>query len=437
MKLELVTFPVKDVRFSKKTSYNNGILEIDKEELIALVSEDKMLASADLDVTFPNEHTRIVNVADVVEPRIKVSGPGCVFPGILGRVETVGQGRTHRLSGTAVVTSVRYDPTVKTGTGTANFSMIDMWGPCTNWTPFSSTINVVTSLKLVDGVTELDAHNTVQLAEFKVARRLAETTKQEFPEGIETFELREVDPLLPRIIYILTTLSMSNDPRPTVTFYGLPVQESLPVLIHPNEIIDGVLTRDACHGNPIWLSTTWGFQNNPLVFRLLREHGKKLNFIGVLYQRTRFESEHGKHVTAQSTSQLAKLLRADGVVITNSTPSGNNLMDLMWTVQACEKRGVKTVLLTPEGGISPSDPPFPFCVLEANAMVSTGCYIERGELDLLSPTKVIGVERGQHIWFLMGGRSFSPWDKMTGVAPLVFTDGIDWTGIMHNTLEEY
>jgi hypothetical protein len=47
------------------------------------------------------------------------------------------------------------------------------------------------------------------------------------------------------------------------------------------------------------------------------------------------------------------------------------------------------------------------------------------------------VEKDQQVWFLMGGRSFSPWDKMTDVAPLVFTDGIDWTGIMHNTLEEY
>jgi glycine reductase len=254
---------------------------------------------------------------------------------------------------------------------------------------------------------------------------------------MEIFELGEVDPSLPRIIYILTTLSMSNDPRPTVIFYGLPVLESLPVFIHPNEIIDGVLTRDACHGNPIWLSTTWGFLNNPVVFGLLREHGKRLNFLGVILQRTRFESEHGKHVTAQSTSQLARLLRADGAIITNSTPSGNNLMDLMWTVEGCERKGVKTVLLTPEGGISPIDPPFPFYVPEANAMVSTGCYIERGEIELPVPSKVIGIDKDQPIWFLMGGQLFSPWDKLTDIAPLIFTDGIDWTGNMHNILKEY
>ena len=33
MKLELAEFPVKDVQFSKQTGYNNGVLEVDKDEL--------------------------------------------------------------------------------------------------------------------------------------------------------------------------------------------------------------------------------------------------------------------------------------------------------------------------------------------------------------------------------------------------------------------
>ena len=66
MKLELASFPVEDVKFSKQTSYNNGVLEIDKEELVALILRDSKIASADLDIAFPGEQTRIVKVRDAV-----------------------------------------------------------------------------------------------------------------------------------------------------------------------------------------------------------------------------------------------------------------------------------------------------------------------------------------------------------------------------------
>ena len=94
MKLELTTYPVTKVQWSHQTCYRDGLLEIDKAELLATVLEDKKIISADLDIALPGEETRIVNVRDVVEARIKVTGPGCVFPGILGPVETVEPGAT-------------------------------------------------------------------------------------------------------------------------------------------------------------------------------------------------------------------------------------------------------------------------------------------------------------------------------------------------------
>ena len=41
MRLEFASFPVKDVRFGKQTGYNNGVLEINKAELVALVTASK------------------------------------------------------------------------------------------------------------------------------------------------------------------------------------------------------------------------------------------------------------------------------------------------------------------------------------------------------------------------------------------------------------
>jgi len=88
-------------------------------------------------------------------------------------------------------------------------------------------------------------------------------------------------------------------------------------------------------------------------------------------------------------SQMARLLRADGAILTRIVTSGANFIDVMLTVQACEKKGVKTVLLTPEwGGKDGADLPLVFYVPEATAMVSTGSF-ER-DVKLGAPTKVIG-----------------------------------------------
>jgi len=59
-----------------------------------------------LDLARPGESVRVVNVIDVIEPRVTVSGPGVAYPGVCGRsMEPVGQGRTLRLTGAAVTRS--------------------------------------------------------------------------------------------------------------------------------------------------------------------------------------------------------------------------------------------------------------------------------------------------------------------------------------------
>ena len=434
MKLALATFPVKDVQFSGQTSYNDRVLEINKEELAALILEDKRISSADLDVAFPGEQTRIVNIRDVIEPRVKVSGPGCVFPGILGPVETVGDGRTHRLSGVTVMASAQFRPTILSGTAAQNSSIVDMWEPGTQLTPFGSTVNIVLTLDLIDSVTELDTHAAIQLADCRIAQRLAETTRDMAPNDMEIFELSKVDPSLPRVVYIVSFLTNWRAPHSGLAYYGLPIRESLPTLIHPNEFLDGALTVDARKGNSSY-THTWGWLNKPVVLRLLRDHGKRLNFLGVIMQRTQFEDEHGKQVVAAGTAQVAKLLGADGAIITRTVPSGAGFVDIMLTVQACERKGVKTVLLTPEwGGKDGTELPLVFYVPEATAMVSTGSTDH--EFTLPAPAKVIGVGEGELVRLNLGDQPFSPWGKIT-VDDASITGASDWWGEGHYTRTEY
>ncbi len=434
MKLEMATFPVNNVKFGSRTAYSNGILEINKEELLKLILEDKRVASADLDIAFPGEKTRIVKVRDAVEPRIKVSGPGCVFPGILGPVETVGEGRTHRLSGITVMSSVEYKPTILSGTAAQAAGIVDMWGPGAQLTPFGSTINIVLMFKLVDSVTELEAHNAIQLAELRVAHSLAETIRDTTPQDIEVFELFKCDSSLPRVIYVLTCLTEWHHPHSGVAYYGLPIRESLPTFIHPNELFDGALTTNTRDGSGI-RDTTWSWLNLPIVLELLRQHGKQLSFLGVIVQRTRFETEFGKQVTAACTSQMAKLLGTDGAVITRIVTSGNNFMDLMLTVQALEQKGIKTVFLTPEwGGKNGTELPLAFYVSEATAIVSTGSF-ER-DIMIPKPDKVIGTGDIQLVNVFLEDKPFSPYSEITLPSSFLITGGVDWFGQLNLTCEE-
>ena len=82
MKLELASFYVKDIQFCEKTEFRDGILKVNKQELIELLLCDNRLKDVELDIARPGEETRIIPVKDVIEPRIKASG-NSVFPGFL------------------------------------------------------------------------------------------------------------------------------------------------------------------------------------------------------------------------------------------------------------------------------------------------------------------------------------------------------------------
>ncbi|MDP2932470.1 MAG: glycine/sarcosine/betaine reductase component B subunit [Chloroflexota bacterium] len=434
MKLELITYPVKNVEFGRLTSYKNGILKVDKEELKKLVLEDERIVSVDLDVAFPGEQTRIVNVRDMVEPRVKVSGPGGVFPGIIAPVQTVGEGRTHRLSGVTVTASAKMTPTIMSGTAAQDTAILDMWGPGAQLAPLSSLINIVLVLRLADTVSELDTHAAIITAECKVAKRLAETTVEIPPQNMEVFELHEVSPSLPRVVYIVGFMTNWHAPHSAVAYYGLPVRESLPTFVHPNEFLDGALTADARKGISSY-ARTWQWMNNPVVFKLLREHGKRLNFLGVIVQRTRFEAEHGKLVSAAAASQMARLLGADGAFITRTTASGANFVDVMLTVQACEQKGIKTVLLGPEwGGKDGSELPLVFYVPEATAMVSTGSTDR--ETKMPAPSKVIGMAEDKLVQLVLGNAPFSPWSEIT-LDDYSIAGASDWWGENYFTRKAY
>ena len=84
----------------------NGVIFINEDELRTCLLQDENIKSVVFDIARPGESTRILPVKDVIEPRVKVSGKGGIFPGVISKVDTVGSGRTNVLKGAAVVKRV-------------------------------------------------------------------------------------------------------------------------------------------------------------------------------------------------------------------------------------------------------------------------------------------------------------------------------------------
>lgn len=438
MRLELASFPVKELVWGKKTAYDQGVLSLNKEELLSFVKRDSRIGSAELEIACPGDRTRIVGIRDAVEPRVKAEGPGGVFPGILNSLQTVGEGVTHRLSQMAIITSARYAASTRSGAGASTASTLDMWGLGASITPFGATQNLVLLLEVTGGLPEFDVHLAIQNAELGLAERLARTTLGIRPAYSETFELLPVAPELPRAAYVLGFPSTPWNPHPGVSLYGLPIKESLPTLLHPNEFFDGAVAPDTRRGKAL-IPHTWEWQNHPVILGMYREHGKRLNFLGVVFQRIHYQTYMGKEIGAMRTAQLAAMIGAQAAIITRQNVSGNMLMDSVLTVQACERAGIKSVFVTPEyGGKNGDELPLLFTAPEADSIVSTGGLERRIEFG--APERVLGpggVSTLLDLDWTSGAQSrraddsFAPegWDAVLG--------GIDWWGGGRRRCEDY
>ena len=341
MQLELGLIKIKDVQFGSKTEVVNGVLTVDKAGLLQALEGDDRVASIDIDLVKPGESVRIVPVKDVIEPRVKVSGAGNVFPGMLGKVEMVGEGRTHVLQGCAVVT---------TG-AIVGFQegIIDMTGPGAEYTPFSQLINIVVIAEVKEGVLQHDHEAAVRMIGFKAAAYIAEAGREVEPDEVKTYEhlpyLESVKkyPNLPKVVYVymLQTQGLLHD----TYLYGVDAKRILPTLISPTEVFDGAIVSgncvSACDKNPTIVHC-----NSPIIVDLFERHGIDFNFLGVVVTNENVTLAD-KERSSNFTAKLVEMLGADACIISEEG-FGNPDADLMMNCIKIERKGIKTVLVTDE-----------------------------------------------------------------------------------------
>jgi glycine reductase len=368
MRLELANFPVDEVAFGNATRLEGRRLLVGRDDLAQSVMQPA-IAGVKLDVVPRGESVRITLVSDVVEPRIKVDGGGDVFPGLLGPVEGVGAGRTNRLGGAAVVVSGEVPWLGSSGLFVPRDNFLDTGSPGADYTPHSQTANIVVRLQFGDGFTHEDYQRAVVLAGLRAARHLAAVTRELSPAEVVVRDLADAPDHLPRVAYAYQVQSQGVFMRSYL--YGRLLDELLPTLVHPNELADGALVAGGLGGAAVKL-TTWLHQNNPLVDGLYARHGLEWTFAGIILHRGHYYQYEDKQRVALQIARAAQLLRVDGVVFSLGG-GGNNITEVMLAIQACERLGIKTVLLAWEhGGPEGADYPLPFAVPEAVAIVSTG-----------------------------------------------------------------
>lgn len=383
MRLELGKIHIDDIQLGSETVVKNKTLFVDQEELVTLVLEDERIKSAKIELARPGESVRITPVKDVLQPRVKVSGSGTNFPGVIGnKVAQVGAGRTHALENTAVVTVGKIMGFQE--------GIIDMSGIGAEYTPFSKTLNICVVLEPVEDIEPHAYETAAREAGLKVTNKIGEAGRDLEPDTLEVFETKgfieqaATYPELPRIGYVcmLQSQGLLHD----TYVYGVDAKNIIPTIMNPTEFMDGAVISGNCVASCDKIPT-YLHQNDPIIEDLFKKHGKELNFMGVIITNENvFLAD--KERCSDAVAKLAKMMGLDGILISEEG-YGNPDTDLMMNCKKVENQGIKTVLITDEfPGRDGKSESLADAVKEADALVSCG----QGNIVITMPPmdKVIG-----------------------------------------------
>ena len=341
MRLELGKIFIKDIQFASESKIENNVLYVNKDELRKAIWDDEAIVSVEFDIATPGESVRITPVKDVIEPRVKVEGRGGIFPGVLSKVDTVGEGKTIALKGMAVVTTGKI----------VGFQegIVDMTGPGAEYTPFSKLNNLVIIAEPAEGIKQHEHEKAVRYIGFKAAKYLGELARNLQPEETKVYETKPLleqiaqYPDLPKVgyVYMLQTQGLLHD----TYVYGVDAKQIVPTILYPTEIMDGAIVSgncvSACDKNP-----TYVHLNNGVIEELYEKHGKEINFLGVIITNENVYLAD-KERSSNWTAKFTKYLGLDAAIVSQEG-FGNPDTDLIMNCKKIETEGVKTVIVTDE-----------------------------------------------------------------------------------------
>jgi glycine reductase len=227
-------------------------------------------------------------------------------------------------------------------------SVLEMSGPASEHSPYSILQHLIVTPHARPDLASHTALNATQTAGLKTAVYLAQAGFGQTPAITET--LGPVGPTerghegLPRVAYIGQIFSRQQTAEvDEQVIYGLNTDGMLPVLLHPNEWLDGALI--ASYRTSIGGAETYFYQNHPVITELYRRHySGELNFVGTVATISGLDNEDRDRGT-QIAAHLTKWsLNADAVVLTKYG-GGVPHADMAETARLLENMGVNTAVM--------------------------------------------------------------------------------------------
>ena len=253
-----------------------------------------------------------------------------------------------------------------------------MSGPGAEFSLYGKTHNIVVLPYPADGASPDDYKIALKIAGLKTAVYLAKAGRELKPDEIEVYDLPPIMELakglkdLPKVAYIFQVLTTQFEPiSGEPVFYGINVDSIVPTIIHPNEVLDGALTRpDRTYG-----VETYVIQNHPIIRELYRRHGKELYFAGVIITIAYNNAPEYERAATVAANFAKWVIGADGVILTK-TGGGAPEITMAQTAQKCEELGVRTAVAMLHMAADPNDTKFEaatiFNMPEVDAIVSMG-----------------------------------------------------------------
>lgn len=337
MKLTLEYVDIKDIQFADATRIENGVLYVNKQELKNLILEDPFIQDVKLDICRPGESVRVISVVDAIEPRVKVDSDAN-WCGILSPFsENTGRGVSRCLKGMAVIIQDSNHEWLG-----SRYGDFDMTGPRSEHIIYSKLCNLTIECIRADNdsIDCWDFAASIRNASYGAAVYLAKAALELTPDRSEVLDNETVYPDLPNIGYYqqcyAAQYQYENVPEPI--FYGFAIPDSFPLVIQPQQVIDGAVA----YGHGYHEAETYAQQNHSVIMGLLRRHGKELNFRGMMIGTTNTDDHRRRLAAMMIANTMKEVFHCDGVVMTKAYGGASHVCEGM-AASECEKRGMAAV----------------------------------------------------------------------------------------------
>lgn len=326
-RLQIDYVRVRDVQFGATTSLADGVLTLNKDELLKLVASD-LFGTFDIQLVRPGESCRLLSIHDVMQPRCKADHPDESYPGIWGKLAPAGEGRTVALKG-VVISDIYY--------AKCNIKYyLDMNGPSAEYSNFSRHFHICLDATPGENVADATYATALKHASLSLNVHLAKLAITLQPDETEVFEKKNFDSAkkLPKVAYLVT--HMASHDTWNFLFYGQSALNFLPFVVQPTEILDGAM---------IWRywEPNYFLQNEVYIKELMQRHGVDLDFVGIVFANNVMRIDAKDTMGMIAAGLCRDTLGADCVLL-NKSGMGHCQLDSALAFNWCQKMGMPSVL---------------------------------------------------------------------------------------------